>query len=207
MGDLFFILCGYLNLIAGVVLLIYWYAFAIFMPYQEMTTTLAILVKNRHWTWINALGVVGALAGLLGQAGIYMFQIPNASGVAALGFYVAAAGTTLLIGSMLWDTILWPILVKYDEGLLDFQGPIYTSKTFLPFFIIAGLIYSLGYVLVGVGIVQAGIFPRMTGYLLTIGAPSFGLGALFGKLQVYPRTLGVTLMSVALIWLGLEMLA
>ncbi len=59
---------GYLNVIAGVALIIYWYAFAIFLPYRELSTTLSILVKNRHWVWINAIGVLGALAGLLGQA-------------------------------------------------------------------------------------------------------------------------------------------
>jgi hypothetical protein len=30
---------------------------------------------------------------------------------------------------------------------------------------------------------------------------------MFGKYQVYPRTLGVTLLSIGLIWLGLGMIA
>ena len=108
---------------------------------------------------------------------------------------------------MLWDTILWPILVKHDERLLDFQGPLYTSKTFLPFFIVAGLIYSVGYILVGIGIIKANVFPAVVGYLMAIGAPTFGLGSMFGKYQVYPRTVGVTLISVSLIWIGFVMLA
>jgi hypothetical protein len=41
---------------------------------------------------------------------------------------------------------------------------------------------------------------------LAIGAPAFGLGSMFGKYQVYPRTLGVTLLSIGLIWLGAAML-
>ena len=112
----------------------------------------------------------------------------------------------MLIGTMLWETVLWPILQQYDETLLSFTGPIYQSKVFLPFFIVAGLVYSLGYVLVGVGIVQAGILPRTAGIFLAIGAPSFGLGPMFGKFQVYVRSLGVTMMSVALIWMGFAML-
>lgn len=198
---------AYLNMTAGIVLLVYWYAFAIFMPYKELSTTLAILVNNRNWTWINVLGVIGAVTGLLGQAGIYVIQIENITWYATVGFYVATLGTTLLIGTMLWETILWPILVKHDETLLNFQGPIYTSKTFFPFFIVAGLIYSAGYILVGIGIVQSSILPSMPGYLMAIGAPTFGLGSMFGKLQVYPRSLGVTLMSIGLIWLGFGMLA
>ena len=100
-----------------------------------------------------------------------------------------------------------PKKIKHDETLLNFQGPIYTSKTFFPFFIVAGLIYSAGYILVGIGIVQSSILPSMPGYLMAIGAPTFGLGSMFGKLQVYPRSLGVTLMSIGLIWLGFGMLA
>ena len=206
MGNEFVVFSAYLNLFAGIALLVYWYAFAIFMPYGELSTTLAILVKNRHWVWINVLGVLGALTGLLGQGGIYVIQMANANWISSLGFYIASTGTTLLIGTMLWETILWPILVKYEESLLDFQGPIYTSKTFLPFFIVAGLIYSAGYVLVGIGIVQAGILPKIAGILLAVGAPTFGLGSMFGKYQVYPRSVGVTLMSIGLIWIGLGML-
>jgi len=207
MEDYFLGISGFLNVIAGVTLLAYWYAFAIFLPYRELSTTLSILVKNKNWTWINALGVVGAMAGLLGQAGIYSIQSANTNTYASFGFYVASTGTTLLIGTMLWETILWPILVNYEESLLAFRGPVYSSRTFFPFFIAAGLVYSIGYVLVGIGIVQAGILPRFAGILVAVGAPTFGLGAMFGKAQVYVRSLGVTLMSVGLILLGLAILS
>jgi len=133
MGDGFVRISGLINVIAGVALLVYWYAFALFLPYRELSTSLSILVRNRNWSWINYLGVFGALTGLLGQAGIYVIQIPNTNWYASSGYYIATAGTTLLIGTMLWESVLWPILVKHEESLLDFQGPIYSSKTFLPF--------------------------------------------------------------------------
>lgn len=207
MPDVFISISAFLNVISGLALLIYWYAYAVFLPYGQLSTTLSILVKNRNWQWINALGVLGALAGLLGQAGIYIIQMPNSNWFAGIGYYVAALGTALLVGTMLWDTILWPILVKHDASLLDFQGPIYSSKTFLPFFIASGLIYSAGFILVGIGIVQLNILPVAAGYLVAIGAPLFGLGAMFGKYQIYPRSVGVTLMAVGLIWLGLAMVS
>jgi hypothetical protein len=207
MATSFIDISGILNIIAGVLLLVYWYAFAIFMPYRQLSTTLSILVENRNWTWINTLGVLGALFALLGQAGILAAQSPGFGWLSLTGFFIASGGTVLLIGTMLWETILWPILVNHDARLLDFQGPIYTSRTFLPFFIFAGLIYSLGYILVGVGIMQASTLPWYGGLLLAIGAPAFGLGSMFGKYQVYPRTLGVTLLSIGLIWLGLGMIA
>jgi hypothetical protein len=111
------------------------------------------------------------------------------------------------MGALLRDTILWPVLAKHAPGLLDFQGPLYQSKTFVPFFLVLGLIYALGYVLVGTTIVKANILPGagVGGLLLAIGAPAFGLGAMFGKRQVIPRSIGVTLLSIGLIWLGLAM--
>ena len=205
MDSSFINISSYLNVLSGILLLVYWYAFALFLPYGKLSSTLAILVENRNWTWINTLGVLGALTGLLGQAGIYHYQIPNTSWYGSIGYYVASAGTTLLIGTMLWETVIWPILVNHDRSLLDFQGPIYLSKIFVPFFVVAGLIYSVGYILVGIGIIKAGIFPHLAGYLIAIGAPTFGLGSLFGKLQVYPRSIGVTLMSIGLIWVGVAM--
>lgn len=206
MNTNFINMSAYLNIISGITLLIYWFSFAIFLPYRELSTTLSILVKNRNWIWINSLGVIGALAGLLGQAGIFVVQITDINWYVSVGFYVATLGTTLLIGTMLWETILWPILVKHEESLLDFQGPIYTSKVFFPFFIVAGLIYSLGYILVGIGIIQADVLAPAAGLLLAVGAPTFGLGAMFGKYQVYPRTAGITIMSAGLIWIGFRML-
>ena len=205
-NDNFILISGILNLSGGILLLVYWYAFAIFMPYGKLSDSLAILVENKNWTWINSLGVLGALFGLLGQAGIYYLQLGSNTAPSSIGFYISVAGTTLLIGTMLWETILWPILIRHDRHLLAFQGPIYTSKTVFPFFVIAGLIYSAGYILVGIGIIRVEILPRLIGYLLAIGAPTFGLGSMFGKFQVYPRSLGVTLMSAGLIWIGLIML-
>jgi len=206
MNSSFISISAYLNILAGITLLIYWYSFALFLPYRELSTTLSIFVKNRNWIWINSLGVMGALAGLLGQAGIFVIQMTNINWYASVGFFIATLGTTLLIGTMLWETILWPILIKHEESLLDFQGPIYSSKVFIPFFIVSGLIYSLGYILVGIGIIQADVLSPAAGLLLAVGAPTFGLGSMFGKYQVYPRTAGITMMSAGLIWIGFGML-
>ena len=120
----FIFISGLFNLAGGILLVVYWFAFAIFMPYGKLSTTLAILVENRNWTWINTLGILGATSGLLGQAGIYMLQMEKASWISSAGFYLATTGTILLIGTMIWETVLWPIIVKYDRTLLDFQGPI-----------------------------------------------------------------------------------
>jgi hypothetical protein len=206
MIDSFVVGSGAINIASGILLIVYWYAFAIFMPYRELSTTLSLLVKNRNWTWINVLGVLGALLGLLGQPAILVAQFETVSMVGVLGFFIASVGTVMLLGTMLWETVLWPILVRQDSSLLDFNGPIYRSKTFIPFFITAGLLYSAGYAMVGAAIMRAGVLPESAGLLIAIGAPTFGLGAMFGKYQAFVRSIGVTLLSAGLAWLGIAML-
>lgn len=195
---------AYVNFFAGVLLLVYWYAYALFLPYGKLTTTISILVRNRNWTWINVLGVLGGLLGLLGQASILVIQGDNSNWFVYTGYYIAVAGTTLLVGTMIWETVLWPLLRQQDESLLDFTGPLYSRRTFIGFFVLSGSVFAIGYVLVGVGIMKVGILPWTAGLLLAMGAPTFGLGALFGTFQVYVRSVGVTLMSAGSIWLAIS---
>jgi hypothetical protein len=193
---------GYANILGGFLLLAFWYLYAILLPYQKLDTTLSILVTDKNWAFVNILGVSGSIIGLIGLVGIF-YKGSDAFGTLGLiGFMLAFIGTVLLTGALLWDTVIWPILVSYDSAILDFQGPIYTSKTFVPFFVISGLVYSLGYIIFGIGLAKSGLFPPWAGIMLSVGAPLFGLGSMFGKLQVYPRTLGITLFSLALIWIG-----
>lgn len=196
---------GFLNIAGGFLLLGFWYLYAILLPYNKLSDSLSILVMDKDWGFVNILGVVGSLLGLVGLVGIYMKMIDVSGRLGMVGFVLAMIGLALLLGTLLWDTIIWPILVNHDASLLDFNGPIYTSRTFVPFFVIAGLVYGLGYILFGIAISQSGIFPSLAGLMFAVGAPLFGLGALFGKLQVYPRSFGITLVGVAMIWLGILM--
>ena len=126
------------NFLAGLFLLVYWFAYAIFLPYAKLSTTVSILVRNRNWTWINTLGVIGALLSLLGQGSIVLIQGDTSTWYVFSGYFLAVAGTSLLMGTMIWETVLWPILFRYDDSLLDFTGPLYSERTFIGFFVFSG---------------------------------------------------------------------
>jgi hypothetical protein len=193
---------GTANIAAGILLLGFWYLYALLLPYQKLDTTLSILVKDSNWVFVNLLGVLGSIAGLIGLIGIYLHAADKIGTAGMIGFLLAFIGTFLLTVPLMWDTIIWPILTNHDASLLDFNGPIYTSRTFVPFFVLAGLVYSTGYVVLGIVLAKSGVYPAWGSIFLAVGAPLFGLGALFGKLQVYPRSIGITLMCVGLIWIG-----
>jgi len=200
-------LTGIMNFAAGVLLLAFWYLYALLLPYQELDHTLSILVVDRHWVLVNLLGVAGSLCGLLGLVGMVMKTVDTLPKLGFIGFILAFFATVLFTATLVWDTLLWPILVKHNPALLDFNGPLYTSSTFVPFFIMTGVAYSAGCILFGLALAKSGGLPYWGCLLITTGTPIFGLGAMFGKLQIYPRTLGITLLCVGLLIIGSVMIS
>lgn len=193
---------AYFNIASGVLMLAFWYLYAALLPYGRLTNTLAILVQDRHWTMVNLLGASGALLGIVGLVGLFIRMDGVIGPWGTAGFIIALLGSILMYTTLQRDTLIWPILVKFDPFLLDFTGPIYTSKTFMPVFIFSGVVYTVGYVLFGLSIAGSGIFPPLAGHFLAWGALLFILGSATGGLQVYVRSVGITGFSLALIWLG-----
>ncbi len=108
---------GISNITAGVLLLFFWYLYALLLPYAQLSTTLAILVENRYWVFVNILGVAGTLISLIGLFGIYAHAADKLPQSGLIGFIIAFVGTILLLATQIWDTVLWPILVNHDEAL------------------------------------------------------------------------------------------
>ena len=193
---------GYFNIASGALMFSFWYLYAILMPYGQLSTTLSLLVLNKNWVFVNILGALGALLGIVGLIGLYISVGDKLSKFATLGFIIAIIGSILMFIALMRDTLLWPILANHDPSLLDFNGPIYTSKTFLPFFIFSGVLYTLGNVIFGLAIAGTGLYPAWAGHFLAWGALLFILGAAFGEWQVYIRSIGITASSISLVWLG-----
>ncbi len=64
---------------------------------------------------------------------------------------------------------------------------------------VGGMIFSLGYVLFGIFIIQARIFPPLAGILMIIGGPILGLSPVMPPLA---RMIGSVIFGLANIWLG-----
>ncbi len=193
---------GHFNIASGVLMFLFWYLYAILLPYGQLSNTLSLLVLNKNWAFVNILGASGALLGIVGLVGLFISTGDRLSNFATLGFIIALIGSILMFIALMRDTLLWPILANHDPSLLDFNGPIYTSRTFLPFFIFSGVLYTLGNVIFGLAIAGTGLYPVWAGHFLAWGALLFGLGAAFGEWQVYIRSIGITALSISLVWLG-----
>lgn len=193
---------GYFNIASGVLMLLFWYLYAILLPYGQLSTSLSLLVLNRNWTFVNILGSSGALLGIAGLVGLFISMEGRLTNLASLGFIIALLGSILMFAALMRDTLLWPILADHDPGLLDFSGPIYTSRTFFPFFIFSGILYTIGNIIFGLSLSRTGLYPAWTGHFLAWGALLFIMGAMTGGWQVYIRSIGITAYSISLLWLG-----
>ena len=188
---------------SGFFLLAYWFLYVVFLPYGKITTGLSILAENPNWTWVNLLGVTGALFGVLALPGFYLRQSAGLGTIGTWSFFIALAGSALMLGPMLWDTVLWKALARHDAGILDFKGPIYQSPTFVPFFISAGLAWGVGFALLGWRTHVAGVFPSLLALLIGIGPLLFALGSMAGSLQAVVRSVGIAAFGAGFIWAGL----
>ena len=196
---------GYFNIASGILMFLFWYLYAILMPYGQLSNTLSLLVLNKNWVFVNILGSLGALFGIVGLVGLFISTEGKLGNFATLSFIIALIGSILMFIPLMRDTLLWPILANHDPSLLDFSGPIYTSKTFMPFFIFSGVLYTLGFVIFGLSLNGSGLYPVWAGHLLAWGALLFVLGAAFGEWQVIIRSIGITALSISLVWLGFLM--
>jgi hypothetical protein len=111
----------------------------------------------------------------------------------------------LLGGQLLWETFVWKILVNSQSNLLNFDGPVFTNKPLLGVMITGGLVFSVGYLLIGFACRLCDKLPNFGIQLFILGAPLFGLGPLFGPLQQIIKTVGIVLFATGIIWTGFRM--
>jgi hypothetical protein len=188
---------------SGLFLMAYWFLYVVFLPYDQIQDGLSILALDADWFWINVLGVLGALFGVLALPALYIKDGGAHGALGTIAFFVALAGSALMLGPMLWDTVLWKALATHDAAILSFKGPIFQSGTFVPFFISAGLIWGLGFALLGAALFKSGFFPKPVAILLGTGPLLFGFGSMTGSLQAIVRSVGIAAFGVGFIWAGL----
>lgn len=199
------VLGAVLHVLAGVALAGFWYLYALVLPFRRLREGVWHLARDRNWTWINLMGSGGAVLAILALVVLWRVHSPLGGQMGSIGVLLGAAGLSMLGGNLAWEAILWPILARRDEGVLAFDGPIYRSRVMLGFFGVAGLVFSAGFVLVGLAL-REGTLGEAPAWCLTLGAPAFALGPLFGNLQVIVRSVGITALAVGEVWIGLQLL-
>ena len=136
--------------------------------------------------------VVFLLAGvllLIGLVGMYLHHSEAAGVLGLIGFLAALLGTSLVMGAFWSDLFVTPALAQEVPELLNAEEP--PALVDLGFTLSFSL-FALGWLLFGLSVLRARIYPRAAAVLLIVGA----------ALTFIPLPATGIVFSAAVIWLG-----
>lgn len=148
-------------------------------------------------TWIAMvmLSFLGGYCGLLALIGLYARQSGQTGRLGLIGFLVASLGMAFTIGYVWTGAFVIPTLAGVAPESLEAVAAA-PSGTFVLGSLSAFLLFAVGWALVGIASVRAGVVPPAAAWLLVFGA----ILNLALSLAALPLT-GVVF-GAALIWLG-----
>jgi hypothetical protein len=153
------------------------------------------------WLVVTLVTLIGELLLVLGLSGIVVRQARRAGWLGLAGFVLMFIGEFLFTSYDVTSLLVSPWLAQ-DAPQLARNGP----PSLFVFFLIAGVLFSLGGILLGIGTMRARVLPRWAGLLLIIGvllnvvdAPLSGtLGSVVGIVSFVFFALAVGWMGYAL---------
>ena len=181
------------NVAAGICLLVFWFGYALVLPFDRLRDGVWHLAVNRWWVPINLLGLAGAVLASCGLILISWTQ--DLTTLALVSVLLAVAGLQLLGGNLAWESVVWPVLARQNHGLLAFDGPLYRSAALLGYFALAGVLFAVGYSMLGVAIGDD--YPMVVRVGLGLGAVLFAVGSLTGRYQVVARSVGICILTAS----------
>lgn len=165
-----------------------------FFAPEALTSSESVLAHTFHW--------IGGTFALFGLVGWHLKQRAQAGMLGLLGFLLAFIGTTLTIVGGVSAGYIFPVLAAEAPEAFDPQGPLFTSPNAIPFFI-GFAAFMLGYLLLGIATVRAGILPRWGAILAIVGAILFQLPPQpVGPFPTFVILLGAVLFGAGAVWIG-----
>jgi hypothetical protein len=117
----------------------------------------------------HTLGVAAMALLLLGLPALIARGAPRYGPIVWTGFALAFVGTYLLGGVMFFDAYVVPAIAANAPALMDATGPLNSPPTVLAF-AVAGVLWGLGYLVLGIVALRAAILPRWASGLMIIGS-------------------------------------
>ncbi|TSA46620.1 hypothetical protein D4R52_00125 [bacterium] len=187
---------GAANIAAGLMTAVFW-----FIHPNPQLNDLAARTTGR-WTFVYGMFVFVLILTLFALVGILAKQLDKAKALGIIGYILGSIGTAIFIGAGTFDGFVSPILAgnPLTQSLLDAKGPLLTHLS--PLFILGGLCFALGYILLGISIMRAKVLPKYAGLLLILSGPILGLSPL---MPAVARTYGSLVFGLTNVWIGYAM--
>ncbi len=186
-------LSGIVLIIAAVLTVVSNIALTLFFPNTSPTIPPSD-VMSAFWSPIWIIGLVGGVLLLFGLVGLYLRQAQHAGMVGLLGFLLTFLGILFpyIVAGFFLGSVLPYLATKGSSAIQD------GFSTVAPFALGGGVLLFLGTILLGISIIRAGVFPRLTGIFILVGgilSPAAILGlnlvvSLIGSLSTILLVLG-----------------
>ncbi|MGI8586127.1 MAG: hypothetical protein ACR2M0_00345 [Chloroflexia bacterium] len=191
---------GMAFIVSGILLIVV----TLLHPDVLQTTFARAILDTPWWVHIHVLFFAYALLGLLGAAGIYLSQVRETGALGLVGFLLVFVGLIAVAGLALFEAFVMPPLATSAPATLSLDGPIFTNPLTYVGFSLDSL-YPLGFVLLGIATLRAGVMSRWGALLLTLGVP---LTAVFEGLFVpFLGIASVLVLAAGQAWLGYDLWA
>jgi hypothetical protein len=159
---------------------------------------------NPNWVPAHLLGWVSVMLMQLGLVGLYGRQVEEMAWLGLVGFVLAFIGTAFAGAIQFLESTVLP-LVAAQASTIFVQ-----ARTPPPYAVpLLALGFGLGYVLFGIATMRAGVLPRWSGLLLSIGVFLFIFAEvirealhLSGVVPYVIGTSGQGVMALSLVWMG-----
>jgi len=187
---------GYLLIITSLFLIILG-----ILPSTTLPTDKTVLdgVNDSHWSLVSSLAFILSILVLFVIIGLYMRQAEDFGMFGVFGFVLAVIGSILNI-CMLFDmAFVWPSLAVHAPRLIDFAGPLFRAPLFSFAHNLIVYLGTIGFLVFGIAMIRARVFPRVSTILFTIGMPLTGV-ILFPPFVL--RSIGSLLAAASFVWIG-----
>jgi hypothetical protein len=153
------------------------------------------------WVPVHMMPNVGAILVLFGLVGLLVRQLSRAGLLGIVGFVLAFVGTASFVMGAMIEAFIIPYMGLQNPEIVDGPPPPGVGEAFL----IIGVLFGLGHVVLGIATYRAGVVPRGVGLLMVIGALALLLLERIGGIMLELDTLwvvGPVLLGAALVALG-----
>jgi hypothetical protein len=187
----------------GLVALLAGLLFAVATAIHPASEDIAVY-DNPGWIPAHLIGWVSVMLMQLGLVALYGRQAKEMGWLGLVGFVLALVGTAFAGAIQYLQSTVLPLIAAEAPGIFV---PARTPPPYaLPVFALG---FGLGYVLLGIATIRAGVLPRWSGLLLSIGMLLFMFAEvtressiLSGVLPYVIGTSGQAIFSLSLVWMG-----
>jgi hypothetical protein len=183
---------GLISLVAGVL-------YAVGALLHPVGESLAAVISP-NWVPAHLVYWVSVLLLHLGLVGLYARQAEQTGRLGLVGFVLAFIGTALVGSILVFASTVLPLIAAEAQAIFDRAA---TPPDFLlPVFILG---FGMGWILLGLATMRAGVLPRWAGLLLIIGVTLFMISeaAPFEAMLAHTLvTVGDIIFGLGLVWIG-----